>query len=306
MRSATAHELDEVPVLAGTVTVALDVADELRVGLTSGIETERGLNLLVLQVAVDGLGATDNLYAILLGSIVLGQNTSVGVRVVATDDNQCLDAELLEDLITCLELALLLQLGTARTDDVETTGVAVLVDELVGELNILVVNQTTRTHQEAIELAVLVERLDTVIKTADNIVTTRSLTARENDTYVDSGIVLALGRNKLYYGHTIGIGEEGLDFLLVANTLSSGTFLSLYSTLKGLGQLRLVSCSCNLQCTFFHLSKNLLNVVIQYSHSKGTNIFHILGPLSAKEEKKRIILPQNGSAACIYTNKCVP
>ena len=56
MRSRAAHELDEVPVLASRVTVALDVTDDFSVDLRSGVEAEGGLDLLVLQVTVDGLG----------------------------------------------------------------------------------------------------------------------------------------------------------------------------------------------------------------------------------------------------------
>ena len=121
------------------------------------------------------------------------------------------------------------------------------------------VNQTARSHQETIEFAILIKRLYAIVKTADYVVTTRSLTTRKDDTYVDSLIVLALSRNELYYGHTISIGEKSLDFFLVTNALCSGTFHSLYSTLKSLRQLRLISCSCNLQCTFFHCLKKYLN-----------------------------------------------
>ena len=79
VRSRASHKLDEVPVLACTVAVALDVTDEFAIGLAGSIETEAGFNLLVLEVTVDGLGASDYLYTIVLGSIVLGQNASVGV-----------------------------------------------------------------------------------------------------------------------------------------------------------------------------------------------------------------------------------
>ena len=40
VRSRTPHQLDEVPVLASGVTVALDVTNQLTVSLTSSIETE--------------------------------------------------------------------------------------------------------------------------------------------------------------------------------------------------------------------------------------------------------------------------
>ena len=40
VRSRTTHHLDEVPVFTCRITVALDVTNQLRVGLTSGIETK--------------------------------------------------------------------------------------------------------------------------------------------------------------------------------------------------------------------------------------------------------------------------
>ena len=78
---AAPHHLDEMPVLAGGVAVALDVADELAVGLAGGVEAEGSLDLAVLEVAVDGLGASDDLDAVLLGGIVLGEYACVGVGV---------------------------------------------------------------------------------------------------------------------------------------------------------------------------------------------------------------------------------
>ena len=112
MRSRATHHLDEVPILAGRVTVALDVTNQLRISLTSGIETERSLNLLVLQVTVDGLRTTDYLNTIVLSSIVLGQYASVGVRVVTTNNYDSLDVKLADNLETFLELINLLKLGT--------------------------------------------------------------------------------------------------------------------------------------------------------------------------------------------------
>ena len=132
------------------------------------------------------LGATDYPNAILLGSIVLSENAGVGVRVVTTDDNECLDTELTENLDTLLKLVFLLQLCTARTDDIETTSVTVLVHELVSNLHIVVINETARTEDEAIELVSWVERLHTVEETRDHVVTARSPTARKDNTYVES------------------------------------------------------------------------------------------------------------------------
>ena len=204
-----------MPVFACRIAVALNVTDELRICLTSCIETERSLNLLVLQVTVDSLRTTDYLNAILLSSIVLSKYTSIGVRVITTDDNERLDTEFTENLDTLLKLVFLLQLGTARTDDIETTSVAVLVHELRSNLHILVINETTRTEDEAIELVSWVERLHAVEETRDNVVTARSLTARKDNTYVESREFLSLASLESNNRHTVCVREESLDFFLV-------------------------------------------------------------------------------------------
>ena len=204
-----------MPVFACRIAVALNVTDELRVSLTSCIETERSLNLLVLQVTVDSLRTTDYLNAILLGSIVLSENAGVGVRVVTTDDNECLDTELTENLDTLLKLVFLLQLCTARTDDIETTSVTVLVHELRSNLHIVVINETARTEDEAIELVSWVERLHAVEETRNHVVTARSLTARKDNTYVESREFLSLASLESNNRHSVCVREESLDFFLV-------------------------------------------------------------------------------------------
>ena len=85
MRSRTPHQLNEMPVLAGTVAVTLDIANQLAVGLAGSIETKTCLNLVVLQVTINRLGAANHLHAIFLGSIVFGQNTGIGVGIVAAN-----------------------------------------------------------------------------------------------------------------------------------------------------------------------------------------------------------------------------
>ena len=131
--SGTAHDLDKVPILLGGVGVTLDVADDLAVGLGGGVEAEGALDVLVLQVAVDGLGAADDLNAAVVGSKVLGENRGVGVGVVAADDDDGGDAMLLADALGNGELLLGFQLGSAGADDVKSAGVAVLVDVFVVE-----------------------------------------------------------------------------------------------------------------------------------------------------------------------------
>ncbi len=176
VRSRTAHELNEVPILAGRVGVALDVTNELSVNLCSGVETKACLDLVVLQVTINGLRATDNLYAVILSSIVLSQHASVSIRVVTTDNYDSLDIELAKNLDTLLKLTNFLKLRTARTDHIETTCVTIVVNELRSELDVVVVHQTAGTHQETVHLVGRVHLLHGIEDTANHIVTTRSLT----------------------------------------------------------------------------------------------------------------------------------
>ena len=104
MRSGATHQFDEVPVFLGGVTVTLDVTDYLGVNLASRVETERGLDLGVLQVTVDRLRATDYLYAGTDSLVILSQYASVRVRIVTADNNQSLDIKLFQDLKTFIEL----------------------------------------------------------------------------------------------------------------------------------------------------------------------------------------------------------
>ncbi|MPM87115.1 hypothetical protein SDC9_134208 [bioreactor metagenome] len=73
------HQFNEVPVLLGTVCIALDVADQLAVRLGGGIEPERYFDGFILQVPVDGLWATDDLDTVLLLQEILGKHTCIGV-----------------------------------------------------------------------------------------------------------------------------------------------------------------------------------------------------------------------------------
>ena len=255
MRSGTSHQLDEVPVFTSRVTVTLDVADYFRVSLASSIETERSFNHIILQVTVDGLGATYYLHAIILGSIVFSQYASISVGVIATDDNQCLDAEFFQDFITFLKLFFLFQLGTARTDDVKTTRIAVFINDVSSQFHIIMVNQAARTQNKAIQFAVFVQLLDTVENTGNHIVTARSLSTGKDNTHVHCGEVNHLiGSFKLNQRHSVRIGEQFLDFFLVSNRLSSCAFCSLNSSFQRFRKFGLIGSPCNLQCTFSHFS----------------------------------------------------
>ena len=165
MRSRTSHQFNEVPVFTCRVTVTLDITDNFGISLTSSIETERSFNHFVLQVTIDSLRTTDYLYATILGCIIFCQYASVSVRVITTDDYQCLNAQFFDDFQTFIKLFFFFQFGTSRTDDIETTRIAVFVNDISSKLHIVMVNQTTGAQNETKQLAVFVQRLDTVEQT---------------------------------------------------------------------------------------------------------------------------------------------
>ncbi len=166
-----------MPVLLGRVAVSLDVSDQLAVGLRSCIESEGSLDILVLQVTVDGLRAADNLDAGIVCSHVLSKNCCVGIGIVAADDDDRSDAMLLADLSRNRELLLGLQLGSAGTDDVKAAGVPELVDVLVIHDDVIILKKTARAALEAVQNIVLVSCLQRVIQTADYIVSAGCLSA---------------------------------------------------------------------------------------------------------------------------------
>ena len=71
--------------------------------------------------------------------------------------------------------------------------------------------------------------------------TTRSLTTREDDTYVEWRECHWLAWLESDDRHAISVREQLLDLSLIAYRLSSGTFNSLNRTLKSLRKLGLIS-----------------------------------------------------------------
>ena len=177
VRGRAAHELDEVPVLAGRISVALDVADDFGVCLAGSVETETCFNLLVFQVAVDGLGAADDLHTVVVGCIVFGKDAGVCVGVVSTNDDYGLDIQFADNLQAALKLFLGLELRTAGANHVETAGVAILVDDVAGQLHIFVVHQAARAKDEAVELVGGILLLQFIVEAADDVVAAGGLSA---------------------------------------------------------------------------------------------------------------------------------
>ena len=251
VRSGTAHYLDEVPVFLSGVSITLDVADKLGICLSSCIKTKGSFDIFVLEVTVDGLRAADYLNACVLSSHVLSECSGVCVGVVTTDDNDSGKTVLLSILSNDVELFLSLEFCSAGADDVETTCVSIRIDELVIELNIVVLKKSVRTALESKKNILLVCCFKSIIKTGNNVVSARSLSTGEDNTYdllFSSGCICALFKSDLRL--TICVREESLDLVLICYALCSSTFFNadISNTVsEHARKLRLILVSCFLK-----------------------------------------------------------
>ena len=170
------------------VRVAFDVSDNFSIGLGGGVEAEGGFNHCVLEVAVDGLGNADNLCVLSLAHEVFGEQGCIGIRVVAADDDDGVEFHFLRGCHGRSYLGVAFNLGSSRTDDVESAGVAIFVHELVLDLDVFAVDETGRSAEESKETGFRVSFFQTVINTGDNIVSAGSLSAGED--YADAEFLL--------------------------------------------------------------------------------------------------------------------
>lgn len=247
MAGGTSHKLDEVPILTGGVSVTLDITDYFGIGLTSRIKTEGRFDLVVLEVTVNRFGAADNLDAVVLCGIVLCEYAGVRVGVVSADDNDGLDAQFTDNLETAFELVGFFELRTTGADHIKTAGVAIFVNDAVGQFDVLMVYQAAGTHQEAVKLVGGILLFKLIVETADNVVAAGSLTTGKNDTDIHRSVFfLFVAGNELNERHTIGIGEECFNLFLVAYALGGFAFFDAHIAAKPCGKLGLVSGACNL------------------------------------------------------------
>ena len=207
VRSRTSHQFDEMPIFTGRVCIALDITDNLCIRFASRIETERSFDLFVLQIAVDGLRTADNLHTAFLGCVIFSQDTSVRIRVVATDDDNGFNTQFLDDFKSLFELFLFFEFGTSGTDHVKTARIAILVYDVSRQFYIFVVHQSTGTQNKAIQLAFRVQSFNAVEQAANDIMPAGSLASGKNYTDVERGVRLSLARNELNKRHSISVRE---------------------------------------------------------------------------------------------------
>ena len=121
------YEFNEVPIFFCAVAVSLNIAYHLAVYLSGGVEAERRLNQVILEVAVDGLRAAYNLHTGSYLLVVFGKHCSIGIAIVTTDDDKSRDLELLKYFETAVKLILSFKFGTAATDDIKAAGIAIFI-----------------------------------------------------------------------------------------------------------------------------------------------------------------------------------
>ena len=217
MGRGAAHQFDEVPVFAGGVGVAHDVADQFGIDLRGGVETEGDFDPFVLQVAVDGLRAADDLDAGLLVEHVLRQNAGVRVGIVAADDNDSVDVQGFAVDDDFVELFGLFKFCTAGADHVKTARVAVCIDNVVGQKHVFVVDEAGGAAEEAVQLGLRVQRLQTVVKTCDDVMSARSLAAGQNNGDVQRLHLALRAFLELDGRQAVGVRKQLLDGRLVGD-----------------------------------------------------------------------------------------
>ncbi len=108
----------------GAVRVTRDIADELAIRLRRGIETKGNLNRFILEITIDGLGATDNE----MPRMVLRKYSASTAALVLESSPPMITSALIPCLMADLgayrELFFAFQLGTAASDNIEPSGVS--------------------------------------------------------------------------------------------------------------------------------------------------------------------------------------
>ena len=208
-----------MPVLLSRVTVSLDISDKLAVSLGCSIKTKGNLDILILKVSVDGLRASDYLYAGLMCCHVLSKYTSVGVGIVSTNDNDSSDAMFFANLCCNLKLLFGLQFGSSGTDDIESTGISVLVDICIIKYDEIVFDQSAWTTFETNQNILFIGCLQCIIQTTYNIVSAWCLSAGKDNTYylfLSCRSVLSFFKGNLRLA--ISIREQLSNLLLICCT----------------------------------------------------------------------------------------
>ena len=182
---------------------------------------------------------------------VLCKYGCVGVGIVAADDNDSGKTVLLRNFGNDSELLLSFELSSAGTDDIETAGVSVFINKGIGELNVIVIDESAGATLEAEKNVVLVGSLQCVIETCDNVVSAGCLSARKDNAdnlLLSSCSVLSLNKGNFLF--SVSVREKSLDLLLIRYALCC--FALAYADVcdavsEHSGKLRIILISCFLK-----------------------------------------------------------
>ena len=130
--------------------IAFKIANELAIKFGGSVKAKRGFNPSIFEVAINGFGATNHLHWFVFGFVVFCQNSSIGVGVIATHNHNCANVEFFDDFEPFVKLFGGFKFGAPRANNVKTTRVAVLVNQVAGEFDIVVVDESAGPHQKAI------------------------------------------------------------------------------------------------------------------------------------------------------------
>ena len=143
----------------------------------------------------------------------------VRIGVVSADDDDGVELHFFSGRHGSGDLIGGFDFRASAADDVEASGVAVLVHELVFDFNIGAFDQTGGSAEESEELGFRVALFQAVVDSRDNIVSARSLSSREDNAYPKffSGIrVLAL--LEIHHRLAVGVFEEFLQLSLILSS----------------------------------------------------------------------------------------
>ena len=108
---------------------------------------------------------------------IFSQDCCVCVGVIAADDDDCCNAVLLAYFSCDCELFFCLELCSAGSDDVKSASVSELIDIFIVKDQIVVIQESARTVLESVKNIFFICCFQSIVKSADNIVSAGSLSA---------------------------------------------------------------------------------------------------------------------------------
>ena len=181
VRGFFTHEANEIPVLDSGGAVSQHVANELRVDLGGGVETNCGLEVVVVDVSIDGGWDADDTGRRIVGLEEFSQVESISHGSSGTDNNKTGKVVSACNLESLLLLLISSEFISTSADIVISTKVDVEFEVFAGHHFAVVGHETIDTVDEANKLNIVALGLVSE-KTINDVVASRSLTSHEDKT----------------------------------------------------------------------------------------------------------------------------